>query len=105
MLSIFKDSWNGNAHLWKAFWLVYFVFGIIISLIVAAILSVTVAGFSYATHNNLLMTIVLPYTIYSAICVWRCGKNSLMVWNVLSKIVVVLAVISGFIGLLQVIRG
>ena len=105
MLGIFRDSWQGKASLAKAFWLVYFVFGIIINLIVLALLSATMPGFNYEANSNLLMSIVFPYTLFSAICVWRCGKNSYILWNVLAKVVVVLALLGGLLALIHVIRG
>lgn len=94
-MGIFARSWKGEASLAKAFWLVYFLFGIIIGLIISILLSFVIPNFSYITHNNLIMTILFPYTVFSAICVWRCAKNSSAIWRILARIIVVLAIISG----------
>lgn len=102
-MNMFAQAWKGEAPLWKAFWLVYVVVGIIVGIIIAVIVAYAVApGATPTANNDLIMTIGFPYTLFSAICVWRCGKNSAMVWNVLSKILVILSVIGGVMAALRV---
>lgn len=104
-MNLFAKSWRGEASLAKAFWLVYFLFSIMIGLIIAFILSLIIPSFTYVTYNNLIMSILFPYTVFSAICVWRCAKNALLIWSILARIVVVLAVISGLFHIYYLIAG
>src|SRR5690349_19487594 len=94
-MDMFKKAWNGQLSLAKAFWLIYVVVGIILGLIVSLVLSMMVANYNYQAYSSMIGAIVFPYTLFSAICVWRCGKNSSKVWDILSKIVVVLGVLGG----------
>lgn len=105
MLGIFVRSWKGQESLAKAFWLVYALFGIIVGIVIALIFMLTVPNFDYATYNNTIMAVGFPYTLFSAICVWRCAKNSHIVWNILAKIVVVLGVIGGIASIIQMLQG
>ncbi len=105
-MNLFVRAWKGKASLAAAFWLVHVVFGIIIAIIISIICSFFIANFFtpdvYSQYSDLVMTIYFPYTLYSAICVWRCAKNSSMVWAVIARILVVLAIISGLISILHV---
>lgn len=99
---MFKQAWNGTASLAKAFWLIYFLFGIIISIIVS-IIALKLSN-NQANVYNLTIAIVLPYTLFSAICVWRCAKNAWILWNILARLIAILAVIGGVVGLLRVLQ-
>jgi hypothetical protein len=108
MLKLFERSWKGEASLAAAFWLVYFVFSIIIGFIIAFIFAMMVPNFSnpeiYVQYTPLIKAILFPYTLFSAICVWRCAKNSWILWNVLARIIIVLAILGGIYALLQVLH-
>src|SRR5262245_41681580 len=108
MLRLFEQSWKGEASLGKAFWLVYVLIGIIIQLIILGIFAFFVPNFLtpevYVKYQDLLVTIFFPYTLFSAICVWRCAKNSSKLWGILAKIVVALGVIFGVIGILHLLH-
>ena len=108
MFSLFKDAWNGQASLAKAFWLVYVVFGAIVGGIIllgfrlfdpSLIHNTMTNKEAYISFKNLYQTICLPYTVYSAVCVWRCAVNSSTIWKILARIVVVFGVIGGVAGL------
>lgn len=105
-MNLFTRAWKGQASLAAAFWLIHVLFGIILAIVVAIIMSFFVVDFFrpevYPLYTYLMMAIVFPYTLFSAICVWRCGKNSSMIWSVLARILVVLSVISGVISVLRV---
>lgn len=114
MVNLFIQSWKGEAPLWKAFWIVNVLMGWIVCFIVAAVLmfptlieinqqSVEYLAVSFQDHWGwsqnilrqelvskfpLIVTIFLPYSLYSAICVWRCGKNSHIMWRALAIIIV-----------------
>lgn len=101
MPNLFVRAWRGEASLAAAFWLVYFVFSIILAILLVVIFKAINPLFM---DMNLIKAIMLPYTIYGAICVWRCGKNSMILWNILSKIAVILGVLGGCYALLQYLQ-
>lgn len=105
MLAMFKQAWKGEASLAKAFWLIYVVIGILLGMLITLVIKMSVENFDYIVYNNLIMAIGLPYTLYSAISVWRCGKNSWVVWSILSKIVVVLGVLGSLMALVHLVQG
>lgn len=97
MFKLFERSWKGQASLAAAFWIVYFVCSIVIGLILGIIFSFVVPNFSnpdvYMQYVYTIKAIMFPYILFSAICIWRCAKNSWIVWNVLARIIAVLAVL------------
>lgn len=105
MGNLFVRAWKGEASLAAAFWLVYVVFTFLLEIIVVIVLSFTVPNFSYLTHAPVVMAIVSPYILYAAICVWRCGKNSSAIWRILSRIVVVIAVIGAIYNIYVALMG
>lgn len=104
MLKLFERSWKGEASLAAAFWVVYFICSIIIGFLIALVFAMTVPNFStpevYGQYTNVIKAILFPYTLFSAICVWRCAKNSWILWNVLARIVAVIAVLGGIYAIL-----
>lgn len=94
MNNIFVRAWQGKASLAAAFWLVYFVFGIILSLIIVICFSLFKPDFTFIGYSDIIVVIESPYILYAAICVWRCGKNSTALWRILSRIVIVIALLS-----------
>lgn len=103
-MGLFVRSWKGEASLAAAFWLVYFVFGIVIAIIITLIFSLVLPDFSYTKYHNQIMSIQFPYTLFSAICVWRCARNSIFIWRLLARIVVVLGVIGGIFNIVHLIN-
>jgi hypothetical protein len=97
MLTLFKRSWKGEASLAAAFWIVYFLCSLALGIIVGILFSLFVPNFTnpdvYIHYVYTIKAIISPYVIFSAICVWRCAKNSSMIWNVLARIIAVLAFI------------
>jgi hypothetical protein len=93
MLAMFKQAWKGETSLGTAFWLVYLVMGALLSFLIGYIVQSVSPNSDYYFARSLTTTIALPYTLFSAVCVWRCGKNSWIVWNVLTKVIVSLSVI------------
>ena len=98
-MNIFVNCFRGEAPLWKAFWIVGVVFSIILDLILIAILHFAAPDMDPVTRSHWLVLLMFPYNIFVAICVWRCGKNSAAVWSILSKIVVVLGLITGVLDI------
>ncbi|OGT35345.1 MAG: hypothetical protein A3F11_01740 [Gammaproteobacteria bacterium RIFCSPHIGHO2_12_FULL_37_14] len=124
MVNLFVQSWKGEAPLWKAFWIVYFVMGYVVMFTVITILifptvidvfsqmqQMKLDGYSFQeihaySYNTmyqegianlpLFTAIVLPYKIFCAISIWRCSKNSLMIWKVLAILVVGLGLLKSF---------
>lgn len=101
MVSLFVRGWKGQASLAAAFWLVYVLFGIIIALIITLIFSLVVPDFNYQLYQDKIMAIQFPYTLFSAICVWRCAKNSTFIWRLLARIIVVLGVLGGIFNIIH----
>lgn len=93
MLAMFKQAWKGEASLGTAFWLVYLVMGALLSFLIGYVVQSISPNSDYYFARSLTTAIALPYTLFSAISVWRCGKNGWIVWNVLTKIIVSLSVI------------
>lgn len=108
MMKLFERSWKGEASLAAAFWLVYFLGSIVIAIILSIIFSFTVADFRTPEmmpyYSNVIKAIMFPYTLFSAICVWRCAKNSWILWNVLARIIAVLSVVFGIYYILSALR-
>lgn len=92
-MDMFGKSWRGEASLSTAFWIVYVVAGAILWLIVNFIVNSAAPGAVFIFKQSLCLLFLFPYTLFSTICVWRCGKNSHIIWSILSKIVVILALI------------
>jgi len=101
-MSLFVQSWKGQASLAKAFWLVYVVIGLVIGIIVG-ILVYKMSHASPEYQQNLSRAIMFPYTLFASICVWRCGKNSMMLWNILAKIIVVLGILGGLYSIFEIL--
>lgn len=100
MDNLFVRGLKGQASLAAAFWIIYFVGLIVLYLIVFYIISAIRPDFRTSpTIGALIGTILFPYLLYAAICVWRCAKNSSAVWRILARIVVTLGVISGIFNI------
>ena len=101
-MNLFVQAWRGEASLAKAFWIVFVVVGtvlnLICSLIVRGLLDSSPATLKAAII--ILSIIIFLYTLFSAICVWRCGKNSTSFWSILSKAVVAIAVVFNLVALI-----
>jgi hypothetical protein len=94
MLTLFTRCWRGEASLSEAFWIVFALLNLMI------ILPATLVFFHY-THDydstrRMANTILFPYLIFSAVCVWRCENNASEFFIVLSKSVVLMSVVSFF---------
>ncbi len=118
-LSLFKRAWKGEASLAAAFWIIHVLIG---GFVLQGIVSWLVGYFmpELAIHVDhptpemlaasmkqsfLMVAICFPYTVYSAICVWRCSKNSWGLWRFLSKLLVALGIIAGLISIYFLIVG
>jgi len=106
MFKLFAQGWKGETSLAKAFWLIYVLFGIIIALIITVPFALFAPDFMQSPavqlhYSPIIRTIYLPYSIYAAICVWRCGVKANIFWKVLSRILVILSIA---LGLLQVVQ-
>lgn len=71
MSNIFAESLRGETALWKVFW----IYGVIPSnALLAAILGMVRANVSVIAINMLLI-VLLVYTAWIVISVWRCSDN------------------------------
>lgn len=96
MLKLLVDSWKGDTSLAKAFWLVFGLFGFFIRIIITAFLFLTFHP-PLLWLRILIIEFALPYTIFSAICVWRCSNNPLPLWNVISRAIVLLTLLADLV--------
>ncbi|MBA3661336.1 MAG: hypothetical protein H0W64_06390 [Gammaproteobacteria bacterium] len=103
-MDLLARSWRGEASLAKAFWIVYVLFGILIALLITLIFSLAMPDFNYMNYQYKIMAIQFPYTLFSAICVWRCAKNSTFIWRILARIIVAIGVIGGIFNIVHAIN-
>ena len=98
-MNIFVKCWRGEAPLWQAFWLVGLVFTTIIKMfigLIGGIIIIYTGKINTSAFTILIIytnIIILPYLIFVYISIWKCGKNAALIWNILSKIAVILGVI------------
>ena len=104
MLSFLARSWRGETSLAAAFWLVYFLFGLILSLIVSIIFKMGFPHINYLEYRSIIAAICFPYTLFSIVCVWRSAKNSSAFWRIIARIIVILSLIFGFLNLWIIVR-
>ena len=104
MLNMFIKIWKGEAPLWIAFWIVYFIIGTLISMIIILFISNFSADYIRMMRTNLgsaesisffntVRIILFPYTVFSVICVWRCAKNSWVVWSMLTRFYMIIVIL------------
>jgi uncharacterized membrane protein len=91
-MNLFTQCYRGEASLAKAFWVIYVLILIFLNLIAHFILINFLISEPavYKAISIVLNCLILFYTFFAFLCVWRCGKNSKPIWDVLSKIVVIL---------------
>jgi hypothetical protein len=91
-MNVFTQSYRGEASLAKAFWIVYVFVSIVLNLIAHFILNNFLSSEPavFKAISIVLNCLILFYTFFAFICVWRCGKNSTPFWNVVSKIAIIL---------------
>ncbi len=108
IFDFFTRCWRGQESLAKAYWLLAVLLGLFLVAVIVVIFSFFVpiteilrAEDSY--YQRLIVSIMLPFTLFSAVCVWRCGRNSILIWKLLSRMLVILAVLDGVVALFQVL--
>jgi hypothetical protein len=106
-LKLFLRCLNGEATLFQAFWIVYVLFGCIQFILLQFIFQHYLSGsYVYLNVNNELtdkfITFAFPYLFFSSLCVWSCGKNSWIEWNISSKVIVAIPVLVGSFHLTNV---
>ncbi len=107
MLKLLSESWNGEASLAKAFWLTYVLFSLLCGLIIALILTLFTPDFMSSSslysklhfHKDWAKTLGFPYTFFSAVCVWRCAKNSSRLWRIIARVFVIFGVLSALLSI------
>lgn len=104
MFDIFVKNWKGELSLAKSFWLVYVLFIIIIQLVLQIVFSKMLSTYTSDEINNLMMMVLLPYIIYCLISTWRCSEKSAMMWKILARGFLILAVLTGIFGTLRFIH-
>lgn len=96
--SLLLSYWNGERKLWKAFWIMGFVFQI---LFFYFLLFLSYIGFLFGLTWSIKVTVFLIsniYTIWILVSIWNCAYNvKNKIWGDLSRVIVVLNVILLFL--------
>ena len=96
--SFLLSYWNGERKLWKAFWIMGFVFQI---LFFYFLLFLSYIGFLFGLTWSIKVIIFLIsniYTIWILVSIWNCAYNvKNKIWGDLSRVIVVLNVILIFL--------
>ena len=96
--SLLLSYWNGEQKLWKAFWIMGFIFQI---LFFYFLLFLSYFGFLFGLTWSIKVTILLIsniYTIWILVSIWNCAYNvKNKIWGDLSRVIVVLNVILLFL--------
>lgn len=103
-MNVYSESWKGKASLAAAFWIVYIVSGFLLGTVLSFIIAKASPAVSLSFRQGLMLALLLPYTLFATICVWRCGKNSWVGWSILSKIVVIIGLFNGLYALIDLFR-
>ena len=90
--------WNGEQKLWKAFWLLGFIFQILFFYFLLFLLYV---GMLLKLTWSIKITIFLLsniYTVWILVSIWNCAYNvKTKIWGDISRLIVVLNVILIFL--------
>ena len=90
--------WNGEQKLWKAFWLLGFIFQILFFYFLLFLLYV---GMLLKLTWSIKITIFLLsniYTVWILVSIWNCAYNvKTKIWGNISRLIVVLNVILIFL--------
>ena len=96
--SLLLSYWNGEQKLWKAFWIMGFIFQI---LFFYFLLFLSYFGFLFGLTWSIKVIIFLIsniYTIWILVSIWNCAYNvKNKIWGDLSRVIVVLNVILLFL--------
>ena len=96
--SFLLSYWNGERKLWKAFWIMGFIFQI---LFFYFLLFLSYIGLLFGLTWSIKVTIFLIsniYTIWILVSIWNCAYNvKNKIWGDLSRVIVVLNVILLFL--------
>ena len=102
--SLLLSYWNGERKLWKAFWIMGFVFQI---LFFYFLLFLSYIGLLFGLTWSIKVTILLIsniYTIWILVSIWNCAYNvKNKIWGDLSRVIVVLNVILLFLTYIGII--
>ena len=90
--------WNGKQKLWKAFWIMGFVFQILFFYFLLFLLYLgLLVGLTWSI-KIIIFLISNIYTIWILVSIWNCAYNvKNKIWGNLSRVIVVLNVILLFL--------
>ena len=96
--SFLLSYWNGERKLWKAFWVMGFVFQILFFYFLLFLLSLgLLIGLTWSI-KIIIFLISNIYTIWILVSIWNCAYNvKNKIWGDLSRVIVVLNVILLFL--------
>lgn len=96
-MRLLKKCWKGEATLDVAFWLIFFIYGLSLVFLVGLIFALFIPNFFrneiFNYYRDVILSIVAPYTVFAAICVWRCARHSWPFWCWVARLIGVMAVI------------
>jgi len=90
--------WKGKQKLWKAFWIMGFVFQILIFYFLLFLLYIgQLIGLTWSIKITIFL-ISNIYTIWILVSIWNCAYNvKKKIWGDLSRVIVVLNIILLFL--------
>ena len=95
-VNFFVKFWNGDLSLPMSYWLVGIVFGLVVGF------SIGMISYAMGMPEAAINFLILPWAIYSTVGIWRSSDKykGPKFWAVLTKILIVIGIISYFSGLI-----
>lgn len=95
-VNFFLKFWNGDLSLPMSYWLVGIVFGLVVGF------SIGMISYAMGMPEAAINFLILPWAIYSTVGIWRSSDKykGPKFWAVLTKILIIIGVISYFSGLI-----
>lgn len=98
-----REYWEGRAPLWKAFWILGLLIPICLGIALIVILSLAEADPENKSILVALSVFNIPFYVFISISLWRCAKNSHLIWVVLAKIWAALTLIAAALEFISLI--
>lgn len=106
-MGFFKRAWRGEEKLWKVFWLYGVLLYTVLSLVFLVLLvPVVLASLMIPAFGLVPFIIMLPYTVWVWVAVWRCAWNAKWrLWGYVARILVVVVILSTLYSIFTLVTG
>jgi len=103
--SFFFRCWSGHARLWQAYWLIGGLGQLCAMLLVALVGTIFWHNPQDSLWFNLVgAVIIVGWSIFSAVSIWRCAPNaSQPAWGALARVVIIMSVAYGVYAVWRVL--